>query len=55
MRVSVDGGEFYMLGPGDSVKVRRAERMLRMVTLKRQSALGVLCRKMQLLNPKTKG
>lgn len=51
MRVSVDGGESYILGPGDSVRVMRSDRVLRMITLKNQSALGVLCRKMQLLNP----
>ncbi len=52
MRVTVDGGESYTLSPGDSVKVTRSQKPLRMITLKNQSALGVLCRKMQLLNPR---
>ncbi len=52
LHVTVDGGESYTLSPGDSVKVTRSQRPLRMITLKNQSALGVLCRKMQLLNPR---
>lgn len=52
MRVTVDGGESYTLSPGDSVKVTRSQKPFRMITLKNQSALGVLCRKMQLLNPR---
>lgn len=50
MRVTVDGGESYLLSPGDCVKVTRSQKVLRMITLKNQGALGVLCRKMQLLN-----
>lgn len=52
MHVTVDGGERYTLSPGDSVRVTRSQKPLRMITLKNQSALGVLCRKMQLLNPR---
>ncbi len=53
MKVTVDGGEAYTLAPGDCVKISRSDKVLRMITLKNRSALGVLCRKMQLLNPKT--
>lgn len=52
MRVTVDGGEGYTLAPGDCVRISRSTKVLRMITLKNRSALGVLCRKMQLLNPK---
>ena len=52
MRLSVDGADTYTLAPGEYAKISRAERPLRMITLKKQSALGVLCRKMQLLNPR---
>lgn len=55
MRLCVDGGDYYTLAPGDCARVRLSDKRLRMVTLKKQSALGVLCRKMQLLNPNTKG
>lgn len=51
MLVTVDGGEPYILAPGDCVKVSRSEKVLRMISLKNQSVLGVLRRKMQLLNP----
>lgn len=51
MTVTVDGAEHYDLAPGDSVRVSRSADILRMITLKKQNALGVLCRKMQLLNP----
>ncbi len=50
MKVSVDGSEDYELAPGDSVSVCRSHKVLRMISPKNQSALGVLCRKMQLLN-----
>ncbi len=50
MKVSVDGTEEYELAPGDSVNVSRSHKVLRMISPKNQSALGVLCRKMQLLN-----
>lgn len=52
MRVTVDGGEGYTLEPDDCVRISRSTKVLRMITLKNRSALGVLCRKMQLLNPK---
>ena len=52
MRLSVDGGDSYTLAPGEYACVRRSTKTLRMVTLKKQSALGVLGRKMQLLNPR---
>ena len=52
MRVTVDGDDGYTLEPGDCVRVSRSAKVLRMITLKNRSALGVLCRKMQLLNPK---
>ena len=52
MRVTVDGGEGYILAPNDCVRISRSSKVLRMITLKNRSALGVLCRKMQLLNPK---
>ena len=52
MRVTVDGGKSYVLSPGDCVEVKKSRRPLRMITLKKQTALGVLCRKMQLLNPR---
>ena len=51
MLVTVDGAEQYELMPGDEVRVARSADALKMITLKKQSALGVLCRKMQLLNP----
>ena len=54
MRLSVDGGEGYTLAPGEYVRVCRSDRRLRMITLKKHSALGVLCRKMQLLNLQTR-
>lgn len=53
MRVTIDGGESYLLSSGDAVKIVKSDKPLRMITLKNPSALGVLCRKMQLLNPKT--
>lgn len=52
MHVTVDGGERYTLDPDDCVRISRSSKVLRMITLKNRSALGVLCRKMQLLNPK---
>lgn len=52
MRISIDGADSYTLAPGDYACVTRAAKPLRMIKLKNQSALGVLCRKMQLLNPK---
>ncbi len=51
MLVTVDGAESYTLAPGDCVKVSRSTKVLRMVSLKNQSVLGILRRKMQLLNP----
>ena len=51
MRICVDGGESYTLAPGEFARVKRSGKKLRMITLKNQSALGVLFRKMQLLNP----
>ncbi len=51
MIVTVDGGEIYTLAPGDCVKVSRSEKILKMISLKNQSVLGILRRKMQLLNP----
>ena len=50
MKVSIDGSEEYELSPGDSVNVSRSGKVLRMISPKNQSELGVLCRKMQLLN-----
>ncbi len=52
MRLSVDGADTYTLAPGEYAKISRSKKPLRMITLKKQSALGVLCRKMQLLNPR---
>lgn len=51
MRLTVDGGEGYTLAPGESVRIYRSDKRLRMITLKKHSVLGVLCRKMQILNP----
>ena len=51
MRISLDGGDSYMLAPGEYARICRSEKKLRMLTLKKQSALGILCEKMQLLNP----
>lgn len=51
MRICVDGGESYTLAPGEFARVSRSGKKLRMITLKKQSALGVLFKKMQLLNP----
>ena len=51
MRISVDGGDSYALAPGEFARICRSEKKLRMLTLKKQSTLGVLCEKMQLLNP----
>ena len=50
MQVTVDGRDVYTLAPEDLVKVSRSRNPLRMISLKNQSALGVLCRKMKLLN-----
>lgn len=50
MKVSIDGREEYTLAPNDLVKVTRSRNPLRMISLKNQSALGILCRKMKLLN-----
>ena len=54
MRLSVDGGESYAIAPDESVRINRAKKRLRMITLKKHSALDVLCRKMQLLNPQSR-
>ena len=51
MLVTVDGAETYTLAPGDCVKICRSDKVLRMISLKNQSVLGILRRKMQLLNP----
>lgn len=54
MRLTIDGGECYTLAPGEYARICRSEKRLRVVTLKKHSALGVLCRKMELLNPQTR-
>lgn len=51
MRIAIDGGDGYTLAPGEFARVCRSGKKLRMITLKKQSALGVLCKKMQPLNP----
>lgn len=51
MRICVDGGESYTLMPGEVARICRSGKKLRMITFKKQSVLGVLGRKMQLLNP----
>ena len=50
MRVSIDGGENYTLEPEDLVKISRSEKTLQVITLKNESAVGILCRKMKHLN-----
>lgn len=51
MQVTLDGGTPYLLSPGDCVKIKRSQRVLRMISLENHAVLGVLSRKMQLLNP----
>ena len=50
MRVSIDGGENYTLQPEDLVKISRSQKTLQIITLKNESAVGILCRKMKNLN-----
>ena len=50
MKVSIDGGENYTLEPEDLVKISRSEKTLQIITLKNESAVGILCRKMKHLN-----
>ncbi len=49
LRMYLDGLQNYELLPGDSVKVTASRTKLKMISLKNRSVLGVLCRKMQLL------